>query len=59
VQEERPTQAVSLEVNLEGKAMKIGFRPNPLKGLLPRLGALSRLEVKRPLVILPPTSDLE
>lgn len=52
-------QAVLLEVNLEGESTKSGFRPDELEGLLPRLGALSHVEVKGLMAIPPPVSDPE
>ena len=35
------TQAVLLEVNLEGEATKAGFLPDELEGAMPRLGGLA------------------
>ncbi|MEK7235068.1 MAG: YggS family pyridoxal phosphate-dependent enzyme [Nitrospirota bacterium] len=52
-------QAVLLEVNLEAEATKTGFRPDELEGTMPRLGALSHVEVKGLMAIPPPTSDPE
>lgn len=52
-------QAVLLEVNLEGEPTKSGFRPDELERLLPRVGALSHVEVKGLMAIPPPVSDPE
>jgi pyridoxal phosphate enzyme (YggS family) len=58
-QEAGLTQAVLLEVNLEGEATKSGFLPDELNGAMPRLGALSHMAVKGLMAIPPPTSDPE
>lgn len=50
-------QAVLLEVNIEGEPTKTGFRPDELEDLLPRVGALSHVEVRGLMAIPPPTSD--
>jgi pyridoxal phosphate enzyme (YggS family) len=52
-------QAVLLEVNLEGEPTKSGFRPDELERLLPRVGALSHVEVRGLMAIPPPVSDPE
>jgi hypothetical protein len=46
-------------VNLEGEAMKTGFRPGARESLLPRLGALFQLEAKGHMAIPPPTNNLD
>jgi pyridoxal phosphate enzyme (YggS family) len=53
------TQAVLLEVNLEGEATKAGFLPDELDGAMPRLGTLPHVAVKGLMAIPPPTSDPE
>ena len=53
------TQAVLLQVNLEGEATKAGFLPDDLDGAMPRLGALPHVAVKGLMAIPPPTSDPE
>jgi pyridoxal phosphate enzyme (YggS family) len=58
-QEAGLTQAVLLEVNLEGEATKSGFLPEELDGAMPRLGALPHVAVKGLMAIPPPTSDPE
>lgn len=58
-QEAGLTQAVLLEVNLEGEATKSGFLPDELSEAMPRLGALSQVAVKGLMAIPPPTSDPE
>jgi pyridoxal phosphate enzyme (YggS family) len=58
-QEAGLTQAVLLEVNLEGEATKSGFLPDELSEAMPRLGALSHVAVKGLMAIPPPTSDPE
>jgi pyridoxal phosphate enzyme (YggS family) len=58
-QEAGLTQAVLLEVNLEGEATKAGFLPDELDGALPSLGALPHVAVKGLMAIPPPTSDPE
>jgi len=58
-QEAGLTQAVLLEVNLEGEATKAGFLPDELAGAMPSLGALPHVAVKGLMAIPPPTSDPE
>jgi PLP dependent protein len=58
-QEAGLTQAVLLEVNLEGEATKSGFLPDELSEAMPRLAALSHVAVKGLMAIPPPTSDPE
>jgi PLP dependent protein len=58
-QEAGLTQAVLLEVNLEGEATKAGFLPDELDGAMPSLGALPHVAVKGLMAIPPPTSDPE
>ena len=58
-QEAGLTQAVLLEVNLEGETTKSGFRPDELGEAMPRLGALPHVAVKGLMAIPPPTSDPE
>lgn len=58
-QEAGLTQAVLLEVNLEGEATKAGFLPDELEGAMPSLGALPHVAVKGLMAIPPPTSDPE
>jgi PLP dependent protein len=53
------TQAVLLEVNLEGEETKAGFLPDELDGAMPSLGALLHVAVKGLMAIPPPTSDPE
>ena len=58
-QEAGLTQAVLLEVNLEGEATKAGFLPDELEGAMPSLEALPHVTVKGLMAIPPPTSDPE
>lgn len=53
------TQAVLLEVNLEGEAAKAGFLSDELDGAMPSLGVLPHVAAKGLMAIPPPTSDLE
>lgn len=53
------TQAVLLQVNLEGEATKAGFLPDDLDGAMPKLGALPHVAVRGLMAIPPPTSDPE
>ena len=58
-QEAGLTQAVLLEVNLEGEATKAGFLPDEIEEAMPGLEALSHVVVKGLMAIPPPTSDPE
>ncbi len=58
-QEAGLTQAVLLEVNLEGEAAKAGFLSDELDGAMPSLGVLPHVAAKGLTAIPPPTSDLE
>jgi pyridoxal phosphate enzyme (YggS family) len=58
-QEAGLTQAVLLEVNLEGEPTKAGFLTDELDGAMPSLGALPHVAVKGLMAIPPPTSDPE
>ena len=58
-QEAGLTQAVLLEVNLEGEAAKAGSLSDELDGAMPSLGVLPHVAAKGLMAIPPPTSDLE
>jgi len=58
-QEAGLTQAVLLEVNLEGEATKAGFLPDEIEEAMPGLEALPHVVVKGLMAIPPPTSDPE
>jgi pyridoxal phosphate enzyme (YggS family) len=58
-QEAGLTQAVLLQVNLEGESTKAGFLLDELDRAIPKLGTLPHVAVKGLMAIPPPTSDPE